>query len=70
MILRPFHNVVPIDFCESRTLPTLTKYIEKTVYVYNIKHVHFENLTHNVSNECAFDIKDLPTFLYKHGQSL
>ena len=51
LLLPPFHNVVPIDFYKSQTLPTLTKCIEKIVYIYNTKHVYFENITHDVSNE-------------------
>ena len=51
VVLPLFHNVVPIDFCKSQTLPTLTKCIEKTVYIYNTKHVHSENITHDVSND-------------------
>ena len=51
MVLPPFHNVVPIDICGSQTLLTLTKCIEKTVYIYNAKHVHSENITHDVSND-------------------
>ena len=50
-ILPPFHNVVPIDFSESQTLWTLTKCIEKIVYIYNTKHVQSENTTHYVSND-------------------
>ena len=50
-LLPPFHNVVPIDFCESQTLPTLTKYIDKIIYIYNTKHVYSKNITHDVSND-------------------
>ena len=51
LVFPPFHNVMPIDLCGSQTLPTLTKCVEKTVYIYNTKHVHSENITHDVLND-------------------
>ena len=46
LLLPPFHDIVPIQ-----TLLTLMKCIEKTLYTYNSKYVHSENIIYDVSNE-------------------
>jgi hypothetical protein len=50
-LLSLFHNVVHIDFLKSQTLQTLTKFVEKTIYIYNTKYIQYKSTSCDVSND-------------------
>jgi hypothetical protein len=41
-VLPPCHNLLHIRFFWSQTLSTLTKFIEKNIYIYNTKYIPYE----------------------------
>lgn len=46
-----FHNIVHIDFLKSQILETLTKFIERTIYIYNNKYIQCENRSYDVCSD-------------------
>lgn len=40
-----------IDFLLCQTLQTLTKFIEKNIYIHNTEYIQYENISCDVSND-------------------
>ena len=59
-----------IDFLKSQTKETLTEFIEKTIYIYNFKHIQHKNTINHVSNDMHLVFLNVHIFVYKQGQSL
>ena len=43
LLLPPFHNVVHIDFLKSQTSQTLNQFIEKNIYILNVKPISLDS---------------------------
>lgn len=51
LILPPLsHNIARIGFLKSQISQTLTKFIEKVIYIYNTKYIPYENIFQDESN--------------------